>query len=118
MILPKLASGISQRPKSSCDRGRLRRYSNVRTSLAYRRHTGPDWQFTGDERRAARRTTRLGVVVGEKHAFSCKLVEVWGPAGHYSTVISADVEPADIVAHYEYDIGVWSCCCQISLSNR
>jgi hypothetical protein len=33
---------------------------------------------------------------------------VWGPAGHYSTVISADVEPADIVAHYEYDIRPWS----------
>src|SRR5271155_2749380 len=104
MILPKLASSISQRPKSGCDRGGFRRYSNVRTRLAYRRHAGPDWQFTGDERRAARRTTRFRVVVGEKHAFGGKFVEGGVSPGHDSTVISTDVEPANIVAHYEYYI--------------
>jgi hypothetical protein len=63
-------------------------------------------QLAGDEVGATRRATRFGVVVGEHHAFGRQLVEVWRLAGHHSAVVSADVEPTDIVAHDDKDVGL------------
>jgi hypothetical protein len=37
-------------------------------------------------------------------AIGGKLIQVWRPAGHDATVIGADVEPADIIAHDDQDI--------------
>ena len=65
---------------------------------------GADGQLAGDEVGAARRAARLGVVVGEPHAFGGEPVEVRGPAGHDALVVGADVEPADVVAHDEEDV--------------
>ena len=92
-------------PFSACgDRHRLRRNACWRAGLADRGHAGADRQFAGDEVGAARRATRLGVVVGEQHAFGGELVEVRRAAGHHAAVVSADVPHADVVAHDDDDV--------------
>ena len=65
---------------------------------------GSDRQFAGDEVGATRRAARLGVVVGEAHAFRGELVEVRRAPGHDFLVVGADVEPADIIAHDKDDV--------------
>ena len=72
--------------------------------LADRGHAGADGQFAGDEVRPARRATRLGVIVGEHHAFLGHLVEVRRPPGHHAAMVGADVPHADVVAHDEEDV--------------
>ena len=66
--------------------------------------TGADRQLARDEIGASGRAARLGVVVGEAHAFGCELVEIRRPARHDALVVRADVEPADVVAHDEDDV--------------
>ncbi len=77
-----------------------------RARLADRGHAGADRQLAGDEVRATRRAARLGVVVGEQHAFLGELVEVRRPPGHHAAVVSADVPDADVVAHDDDDVGL------------
>ena len=77
-----------------------------RASLADRGHAGADRQLAGDEVRATRRATCLGVVVGEQHAFLGDLVEVRRPAGHHAAVVGADIPHADVVAHDDDDVGL------------
>src|SRR6185436_11144511 len=48
---------------------------------------------------------RFGIIVCEPHAFGGQLVEVRRLPGHDALVIGADVEPADIVAHDDKDVG-------------
>ena len=72
--------------------------------LADRRHACADRQLAGDEVRATRRATGLGVVVGEQHAFLGDRVEVRRPAGHQAPMIGADVPHADVVTHDDEDV--------------
>ena len=83
---------------------RLRRNAGWRAGLADRGHAGADRQLAGDEVGAARRAARLGVVVGEQHAFGGELVEVRRPPGHHAAVVGADVPDADVVAHDDDDV--------------
>ena len=75
-----------------------------RTRLADGRQARADRQFAGDEVRPTRGAARLGIVVGEPHAFRGEPVEVRRPAGHDALVVDADVGPADVVAHDEDDV--------------
>ena len=77
----------------------------MRACLADRGHAGADGQFAGDEVRATRRAARLGVIVGEQHAFLGHLVEVRRPAGHHAAAVGADVPHADVIAHDDDDVG-------------
>src|SRR5262249_20870216 len=54
---------------------------------------------------ATRRAARLGVIVGEQHAFRRQAVEVRRLPRHDSAMIGADVEPADVVAHDDENVG-------------
>ena len=65
----------------------------------------------GDEVRATRRATCLGIVVGEQHAFLGDLVEVRRPARHHAAVIGADIPHADVVAHDDDDVGLLRLLC-------
>ena len=76
-----------------------------RAGLADRGHAGADRQLPGDEVRATRRATRLGIVVREQHAFLGDLVEVRRPARHHAAMIGADIPHADVVAHDDDDVG-------------
>ena len=79
--------------------------ADVGAGLAHGGQAGAHRQLAGDEVGAARGAACLGVVVGEAHALGGELVEVRRLAGHDALVIGADVEPADIVAHDDEDVG-------------
>ena len=79
-------------------------HADRRAGLADGGHAGADRQLAGDEVGATRRAARLGVVVGEQHAFGGELVEVRRPAGHHAAVVGADVPDADVVAHDDDDV--------------
>ncbi len=106
VVLAELAGGVAHRLQRRGDRRRLRRHADRRAGLADGRQAGADRQLAGDEVGAARRAARLGVVVGEAHALGRQPVEVRRPARHDALVVGADVEPADVVAHDEDDVGL------------
>ena len=104
MVLAELAGGVAHRLERGGDRHRLRRQADGRAGLADGGHPGADRQLAGDEVGAARRAARLGIVVGEQHAFGGDLVEVRRPARHHAAVVGADVPDADVVAHDDDDV--------------
>ena len=104
MVLAELAGGVAHPLQRSGNRHRLRGYPDGCAGLAHRGHACADRQFTGDEVGAACRAARLGVVVGEQHAFGGELVEIRRPAGHQTTVIGAEIPHADVVTHDDDDV--------------
>ena len=104
VVLAELAGGVAHGFQRRRDGRRLRRHADRGAGLADRGKAGADRQFAGDEVGASCRAARLGVVVGEAHAFGGELVEVWRPARHDALVVGADVEPADVIAHDEDDV--------------
>ena len=104
MVLAELAGGVALRFERGGNRAGFGRKAGLGARLADRGHAGADGQFAGDEVRATRRAARLGVVVGEQHAFLGQLVEVRRPAGHHAAVVGADVPHADVIAHDEDDV--------------
>ena len=106
VVLAELSGGVAQRLQHGGDRHRLVGHADIGAGLADGRQARAYGQFAGDKVRAARRAARLGVVVGEQHAFGGQLVEVRRLAGHDAPMIGADIEPADIVAHDDKDVGL------------
>ncbi len=104
MVLAELAGGVAHRLEHGRDGHRLGGNADRRAGLTDRGHAGADRQFAGDEVRAARRAARLGVIVGEQHAFFGDLVEVRRSPGHHAAMIGADVPHADVIAHDDDDV--------------
>ena len=104
VVLAELAGGVAHSFERGGNRHRLRRYADGCAGLADRGHAGADRQLAGDEVGAARRAARLGVVIGEQHAFGGELVEVRRPPGHHAAVVGADIPHADVVAHDDDDV--------------
>ena len=101
VVLAELAGGVALRLERRGDGAGLGRQADLGARLADGGHAGADRQLAGDEVRATRRAARLGVVVGEEHAFLGELVEVRRPPGHHAAVVGADVPHADVIAHDE-----------------
>ena len=80
VVLAELARGITHVLQRGGNRAGLGGQPDLGAGLADRGHARADGQFAGDEVRATRRATRLGVVVGEQHALFGELVEVRRPA--------------------------------------
>ena len=110
VVLAELAGGVALRFERGGNGAGLRRKAGLGARLADRGHAGADGQFAGDEVGATRRATRLGVVVGEQHAFLGQLVEGGRPAGHHAAMVGADVPHADVIAHDEEDVGFLALC--------
>ena len=70
VVLAELARGIAHRLKHGGDGRRFVGHADRGASLADSGQPGADRQLAGDEVRATRRATRLGVIVGEPHAFA------------------------------------------------
>ena len=104
VILPELSGGIAHGLEHGGDGRRGRRHADLGARLADCRHAGADGQLAGDEVRATRRATCLGIVVGEKHAALGKFIEVRCSARHHASAVSADVPNADVIAHDEDDV--------------
>ena len=62
---------------------------------------GADRRLPGDERGAAGCAALLAIPVGEDRTFLAYPVNVGRVVTHYSHIVVADVEPADVVAHDE-----------------
>src|SRR5262245_31043290 len=105
VILAKLSRGVALRFERGGNRAGLCRQACFSTRLADCRHPCADREFTRDEVRTTRRATRLSVIVGKQHSFLCKLVEVWRPSGHHTTMVRADVPHPNVIAHDEKDVG-------------
>jgi len=105
MVLAELTSGIAHGLEDRGDGDRFRWESRGGACLTNGGHAGADGKFAGDEVRTARRATRLGIIVGEQHAFLGKLVEVRRLARHQPAVVGADVPHADVVTHDDDDVG-------------
>ena len=105
MVLAELSGGIALRLERGGNRASLGRHADVGAGLADGRQARAQGDFAGDEGGPARRAAGFGVVVGEQHALRGQLVEVRRLAGHHAPVVGADVEPADVVAHDEHDVG-------------
>ena len=105
MVLAELPGGIALCLQSGGERHGLCRDANVGPRLADGRQPRADRQLAGNEVRPARRAACFGVIVGEHHAFRSQLVEVRRLPRHDSAMVCADVEPADIVAHDDKDVG-------------
>ena len=108
MVLAELPGRIAVRLQHGGERHGLIRQADVGSGLADSRQSGTQRDFAGDEIRAAGRAARLGVIVGEPHAFGGELVEIRRLAGHDAMVIGADVEPAHIVTHDDENVWLFS----------
>ena len=109
VVLAELPGFIAHRLEGSGERDSLSREAHVGSGLPHSRQARADRQFAGNEVRPTRRAARLSVVVGEAHALRSQFVEVRRLAGHDALVVGANVEPADIVAHDDKDIGLLGC---------
>src|SRR5262245_49927127 len=108
MVLAELPGRVAKRLERRGKRTGLIRNTDISAGLADRRQARAERNLAGNEIGAAGRAACLRVIVGEDHPVGGELVEVWGLARHDSTVVGADIEPADIVAHDDEDIGLAS----------
>ena len=69
MVLSELSRLVTERLQHGCQRYGLVRHSHVGASLADGRQASTQRQFAGYEVRSTSGATRLGIVVGEHHAF-------------------------------------------------
>ena len=69
---------------------------------------GADRRLPGNERGAAGGAALLAVPVGEQRAFFGDAVDVGRLVTHHALVVGADVEPADVVAPDDEDVGFLS----------
>jgi hypothetical protein len=83
----------------------LVRHAHVGSGLTHGREASAERYFASDEIGATRRAAGLGVIVGKQQALRGELVEVWSFTGHHTAVVGPDVEPADVIAHDDEDIG-------------
>ena len=111
MILTELAGGVALGLERSGQRAGLSGDADVRPGLADGRQPGAQGDLAGDQVRAAGGAACLGVVVSEQHAFFGELIELRRLARHNAAVIGANVEPADVVAHYDEDVGLLAAAC-------
>src|SRR3954453_11077042 len=70
-----------------------------------RNHAGPKRRHTREERVAPRSATRLRNVVHENSTVVSDAVDVRFFAHHQAAMVDASLHPADIVTHYEKDVG-------------
>ena len=105
VVLAELAGGIALRFEGRRQRAGLSWQSDVGTRLADGRQARAQGDLAGNEVGPTRRATGLSIVIGEQHALRGELVEVWRLAGHNTAVVGADIEPPDVIAHDDDDVG-------------
>ena len=106
MVLAELAGGVAHGLERGGNGRRLRRQADIGASLTDRGHAGANGKFASDEIGTSRCAARFGIVIGEAHALRRQPVKVRRLARHDALMIGADIEPADVVAHDEEDIGL------------
>ena len=106
VVLAELAGRVAERLESFRDGHVLGTETQVGSGQTHLRKSGTQRRLSGDERGAACRTTLLGIVVGEHHAFASDTVYIRRAIAHHTERIGADIGLADIVAHDDEDVGL------------
>src|SRR5262249_31765527 len=106
MILAELAAHVAERLENVGDRRIFRLQTEVGAGQADLGQAGADRRLPGDERGPPCCTTLLSVPVGEVAALFGDAVDVRGAIPHDAVVVEADVEPTDVVAPDDQDVGL------------
>jgi hypothetical protein len=106
MVLAKLAGGVAEVLQELCNRRILGTKAQRRSRHTNLRQTGPDWCLARDEGSPSSSATLLAVEVREHGTFASDTIDVRCPISHDAVVVAAHIEPADIVGHYEKNIGL------------
>src|SRR5262249_12076643 len=109
MVFSKLSSGISQRLHHVADGRILGAQTDVGARQANLSKPGADRRLSGDECSTSCGAALLSIPVSEKCAFFRYAIDVRSPISHHAQVVSADVVPTNVVAHYEKDVGFLLC---------
>ena len=105
VVLAELSGGVPQRLEEFRDARIFRPQANVGPGQADFRQPGADGRLPGDERRAPGGAALLPVPVGEPRAFLGNPVDIRRLVPHDALVIGTRVEPANVVAHDDEDVG-------------
>jgi hypothetical protein len=105
VILAELPRGIAQRLQNFRDARICCLQANVCPRQADFRQPGADGRLPGDERRTPRRAALLPIPVCEARTFLRNAVDIGRVLPHYTLMIGTRVEPADVVAHDDEDVG-------------
>ncbi len=98
MVFAELAGGIAERLEELGDRRIFRLQTEFSSRQPYLGQAGADRRLAGDECGAARGATLLAVPIREQRAFLGHAVDVGRAVAHKAVIVSADVEPADVVS--------------------
>jgi hypothetical protein len=69
------------------------------------RRWGTDWLLAGDEGGAARSATLLGIKIREHRTFPGDAVDIGRLVSHDAMVVTAGIEPTNVVDHDEKNVG-------------
>ena len=105
VVLPELAGGIAQVLHELRDAGVLLAEADIGAGQAHLSQTGADRRLSRDERGPAGSTALLTIPAGEHCAFLGDPVDVRRPVSHVSPVVNARIEPTDIIAHDDENVG-------------
>src|SRR5262245_23841672 len=106
VVLAELPAGVAERLQDVGNRWVFGSKSEIGTRKPDFREAGADRRLTCDERRATGRTALLAVPIGEVRTLLGDAVDVRGAIPHHAVVVHADVEPADVVAHDDQNVGL------------
>src|SRR5271154_4213677 len=91
VVLAELAGGVAHGLECRRNCHSLRGNADWGSRLPDGGHAGANGKLTGDKVGTAGGATRFRIVVGEYHAFSGHLVQVWCTPGHQPATVSANV---------------------------
>src|SRR5215831_18861258 len=106
MVLAKLACRVAE-IKEELGKRRGAGLQVTRTARELRRdHASAYWQHPGKEGVTPGGAALLRVIVSKQSAFLRYAVDIWRFAQRQAAMISADLHPADVIAHDEENVGL------------
>ena len=97
VVLTELRRGVALLLEQRRDRRILGAQTQVDAGQADLAQPGTEHALAGDERRPTRRTTLLGVVVGEHHPLVGEAIDVGRLVAHQPTAVTAQVRDPDVI---------------------
>src|SRR5690606_14673690 len=104
VVLAELAGHVPERLEQVGDRRIFRAQTEIGAGHAHLRQPSSNRILARDESSAAGGATLLPVVIRKGHAFIRYSVNVGRPIAHLTTVVVADVPPANIISPEDEDV--------------
>ncbi len=105
MVFAELPGRVTERLKQLGNRRVFLLQTERRTGEANLGQAGAQAGLAGDKRRSPGRTTLLGIVIREHHAFLGDAVDVGRLVTHHAVRVGADVRLPDVIAPDDDDVG-------------